>query len=947
MTPGRRRPAVFGTYVLVVLLLASTKVVRVADQPLGTSGSLLRDPSAPLPASLGAAVRTASASGPLLAHTPPAPATNSPGFAVASTLVLDNNTIVPGNFRASGASGLTGAAFDRGKDVYYVAGSNTNTVAIVSATRDVVVGSVHVGVKPSAVAYDSRRGEIFVANDGSANVSVINDTSNTVVATVPVGEDPVGLSYAEGFGEVFVSVMYAGNVSVINDTTNTVVADIPVPACPWGSAYDPARAELFVAGTCGGRIWVVSALSNLVLTTIPQGGPYTSPFGVSFDAALGQVFVADDETGADGIVAVVSDASDSIVANVSIGVGTHPYSVAYDAAAGTVFVGCQGGMDVISDATDAIVSTLAASSAVNALAYDALDQQVVGATASGNLTFVNGTSDSVLASVAIGAAPQGLVVDSGTGQLFVAGASPNSVGIVPLGTGHVTGSVAAISDPLALAYDRGRGEVAVTSEAAETVTLVNDTRDAIVATLDTPGPDCMPGNSFWGCSGPTAVEYAAGTGQLIATADVICGNCAGPPMGEVLVVNDTNDTVVSTVSVGPTPDAVAYDAGRGELFVANRGTDNVSVVSAASDTVVATIPVGAAPTAEAYDPGEGLVFVANNGSDTVSAISDTNNTVVATVPVGSAPDALAYYAPTGSVLVADSGSGTVTVISDSALTPVEMVEVGSDPVALASAPAQGIVFVSNCQQGTISLLEPERSAVTFVESGLPIGKGWAVAFNESWTETTESSVTFTVPAGGPYPYLLRSEGAYRVSGIAPSGAITVGVSSVTEPVRFVHGATVALTFRASGLSASTNWCVTVGAPMCSATSVIRLTHLTPGNYTYSVGRIGSAGLLVKLHGAVVAPSGETDLLHGETFQVGFVYSVTFSEVGLANGQVWSVGIGGHTYSSSTKTLPVELENGTYRYRVAAVPGYARTPASGRLTVAGASIDVTVTFGPRS
>ncbi|EQD49409.1 40-residue YVTN family beta-propeller repeat-containing protein, partial [mine drainage metagenome] len=82
---------------------------------------------------------------------------------MADTLVLWNNTLVPGNFLASN------------------------------------------GVYPYAVAYDSGRGELFVADQLSNNVSVISDANNTVVATVPVGIGPWAVAYDPGKGEVFVA----------------------------------------------------------------------------------------------------------------------------------------------------------------------------------------------------------------------------------------------------------------------------------------------------------------------------------------------------------------------------------------------------------------------------------------------------------------------------------------------------------------------------------------------------------------------------------------------------------------------------------------------------------------------------------------------------------------------------------------------------------------------
>ncbi len=95
-------------------------------------------------------------------------------------------------------------------------------------------------------------------------------------------------------------------------------------------------------------------------------------------------------------------------------------------------------------------------------------------------------------------------------------------------------------------------------------------------------------------------------------------------------------SVVATVTVGANPAGVAYDSGKGEIFVANEGGSTVSVITDTTNAVVATITVSY-PIGVVYDSGKGEVFVTSAGSNMVSVISDSTNTVVATVPVGSGP----------------------------------------------------------------------------------------------------------------------------------------------------------------------------------------------------------------------------------------------------------------------------------------------------------------------
>ena len=91
----------------------------------------------------------------------------------------------------------------------------------------------------------------------------------------------------------------------------------------------------------------------------------------------------------------------------------------------------------------------------------------------------------------------------------------------------------------------------------------------------------------------------------------------------VTVLSDANNAVVATASLGVNyePVGVAYDSARAEVFVANYGANTVSIISDATNSAVANVSVGAYPEAVAYDSGRGEVFVASGTSRTVGAVS--------------------------------------------------------------------------------------------------------------------------------------------------------------------------------------------------------------------------------------------------------------------------------------------------------------------------------------
>jgi len=296
-------------------------------------------------------------------------------FCVADTLAMANNTLVSGNFSASGLSptGMSpqGMAFDSGKGELFVANSGTNNVSVVSvATSESsyqIVAAINVGTWPTGVAYDSKMGEVFVANynnGGQGSVSVINDTHDNVVKTVNVGDNPFGVVYDFAANEVFVANSGSDNVSVISDASNTVIHTIPLTAGdePGGITWDSAKHQIFTTNTYGNCVSVINDTTFAKVTRIGVGD---GPTGITYDSGKGELFVVNS---GDYNVSIISDSSDKTIGFVGVGAqestlgGQAPFEAAYDSLTSDVFIinaaSYENNMSVISDASNSVIGTV-------------------------------------------------------------------------------------------------------------------------------------------------------------------------------------------------------------------------------------------------------------------------------------------------------------------------------------------------------------------------------------------------------------------------------------------------------------------------------------------------------------------------------------------------------------------------------------------------------------
>ena len=204
---------------------------------------------------------------------------------------------------------------------------------------------------------------------------------------------------------------------------------------------------------------------------------------------------------------------------------------------------------------------------------------------------------------------------------------------------------------------------------------------------------------------PDAIAYDTGRGEIFV---------ANFGSGNISVISSSSEKVTRSIAVGTYPTSIVYDSKMGELFVANAGSNNVSVISDLSNKVVASVEVGAYPSAMVYDNKTGDIFVLNGNSDNVSVVSDSTDTVQSTISLGSVgyPLSAAYDYSNGEVYVSEDGTpGNVSVISDTTLRVVSKVTVGNGPDAIAYDPNRGVVFVANQNSFSISVISDRSNTV--------------------------------------------------------------------------------------------------------------------------------------------------------------------------------------------------------------------------------------------
>jgi len=284
--------------------------------------------------------------------------------------------------------------------------------------------------------------------------------------------------------------------------------------------------------------------------------------------------------------------------------------------------------------------------------------------------------------IIVGGSPDGIIVDTNTGNVYFTDSSTNNVSIISGSTNTLIGSLQVQSRSGGGAFDPINREIYIANDGSNTVSVINDTSNTIVTTVSV------------GLA-PVRAAYDSAN-QNIYVSDF--------SQASVSVINGRNNTLVGTIPVGSGPAGLVFDPYNNEIYVANFGSTTVSVIDGSTNSVVSTLSVGAHPDGATFSSASGDIYISNYGSNSVTIIDGGTNTIIATVPVGSSPEYAAYASNDHDIYVTNRYSNTVSAIFGQAPYQTATVAVGMNPRGIAFDPINGELYVSNNGAGTVSVI---------------------------------------------------------------------------------------------------------------------------------------------------------------------------------------------------------------------------------------------------
>ena len=354
-------------------------------------------------------------------------------------------------------------------------------------------------------------------------------------------------------------------------------------------------------------------------------------------------------------------------------------------------------------------------------------------------------ADTVVASITVGASPQGIAINTAGTFAYVTNAADDTVSKIDLAAGTVVATINIsapdVNDsPLDVAINPA-GTFAYVTNFYGTVSKISLATNTVDATIQA----AVVADYRYRDRPYSLAINPAGT---FAYVTIHSNN--GEQNGSVSKISLATDTVVARVTVGVSPTRVAIDSEGTFAYVTNAGSSTVSKIDLATDTVVTTITVGVAPYGIAIDLAGTFAYVAD--SEAVSKIDLSTDTVVASITKPRPDNSYDLTInPSGTfAYLTNQSNSTVSRINLTTYSFGPSIAVGTEPVSVAINPAGTFAYVT-INTGTVSKIalvaadDPQSITFTAVSTQLLGAQTAALSATASSTlAVTLTSVTQNV-----------------------------------------------------------------------------------------------------------------------------------------------------------------------------------------------------------
>jgi len=283
---------------------------------------------------------------------------------------------------------------------------------------------------------------------------------------------------------------------------------------------------------------------------------------------------------------------------------------------------------------------------------------------SDDVSVIDPLGRAVVATIAVGAQPNGVAVTPDGQRVYVSNFRDDSVSVIDAARRGVVATVEVGDGPVGIAVSPDGRHAYVANRESSTVSVIDTASDAVVATLAGVGP---------------------GSNGIALTPDgsrAYVNNAFSRDPGTLSVIDTAAGAVVDRVEVYRNPKRIAVAPDGRTAYVANFRSWNISIVDVATNRFVTGLRVSGRTVGAVVHPNGQYAYVTNLDG-TVEILETSNHLLTEPIQVGRQPYAVALSGQGGEAYVANLADDSVSVVDLGRDVEVATIAVGTKPFAIA------------------------------------------------------------------------------------------------------------------------------------------------------------------------------------------------------------------------------------------------------------------------
>lgn len=257
--------------------------------------------------------------------------------------------------------------------------------------------------------------------------------------------------------------------------------------------------------------------------------------------------------------------------------------------------------------------------------------------------------------------------------------------------------------------------VYVTNENSNSVSVIDATTDAVIATIPV---GKRPRGVRLSPDGQTLYVALSGSPKAPPGVDESTLPAPDRTADGIGVIDVSALRLVRVLPGGQDPESFDITPGGDSMFISNEETAEASVLDIRSGQVTGVVPVGEEPEGVAVRPDGKVVYVTSESSDLVAVIDADTNQVIATISVGEHPRAVVFTPDGARAYVTTEKDASVTVVDATTHTVIDQIAIeGLDgparprPMGARVSPDGKTLYVTNGRAGTVSVIDVESGHI--------------------------------------------------------------------------------------------------------------------------------------------------------------------------------------------------------------------------------------------